>query len=158
MLGAGLRRELPAQNILAGFAAITGVGVLWVSLTGPGWPAGTGGGGLAWTVRLGFWAVAVLASRGVARRCLQPERSHPNYGFLVMGVAAVLAGLLAGWTWWRQHNAPWEVLRAGGLAIPSALGALMLAGPFLIPKHPAPKAPGWEPVGVWLVWALLAAW
>lgn len=95
-------RQLPLQNVLvaSGFAALIG-GVAHVLSANPNlaMPFGqltftpNAGGkifnSLPWTVPL-LWIFAVLNSRGVARLILRPWRKQKNYGFILIGVTAVL--------------------------------------------------------------------
>ena len=48
---------------------------------------------LPWTIPM-IWLVALLASRGTARLVLRPWRNTPNYGYWLIGTAALLVVVL----------------------------------------------------------------
>jgi uncharacterized membrane protein len=96
-------RQLPLQNVLmaAGFAALIG-GVAHGLSANPNLAMPFGQltfnpnagakifGAVPWTIPL-LWIFAILNSRGVARLMLRPWRKQKNYGFILIGVTAVLA-------------------------------------------------------------------
>jgi uncharacterized membrane protein len=98
---AALARQLPLQSVLfaASITALIGGGAHGLSArTGlPFGPLsfGTMSGpqlfnSVPWTVPM-IWVFAIFNSRGVARLVLRPWRKVKNYGFLLMGLTAVLA-------------------------------------------------------------------
>ncbi len=117
-----------------------------------------------WTVGL-LWIVALFNSRGVARLVLRPWRRVKNYGFLLMGLTAVLAlvfdfalepfaRLKHLWLWQPTKIA----LTWHGASPLSFLGwtfvsLLILAFimPYLIRKQPGnPSTPDFSPLALWL--------
>jgi uncharacterized membrane protein len=100
---AALARQLPLQNVLlVAFVIVifTGAVLAVGALTGiPFGPFTFGAKAgpeffktLPWIMPL-FWLVVILNSRGTARLILRPWRKTKSYGFWVMGLTAILAGL-----------------------------------------------------------------
>jgi uncharacterized membrane protein len=96
-------RQLPLQNVLmaAGFAALIGGAAHGLSANpNLAMPFGqltfnpNAGAkifsAVPWTIPL-LWIFAVLNSRGVARLMLRPWRKQKTYGFILIGVTAVIA-------------------------------------------------------------------
>jgi uncharacterized membrane protein len=117
-----------------------------------------------WTVPL-IWIVAVFNSRGVARLVLRPWRKVKNYGFLLMGIATVLAlafdfALEAFarvkhlWLWQpTKISLTWfgasPVSFLGWIFVTALILAVVM--PYLIRKQPGnPSAPDFAPLGLWL--------
>ena len=112
-----------------------------------------------------LWIVAIFNSRGIARLMLRPWRRVKNYGFLLMGLTALLALVFDFalepfarvkhlWLW---HPTKIAVTWYGASPL-SFLGwtsasALILAiiMPYLIRKQPGnPSAPDFAPLALWL--------
>jgi len=127
---------------------------------------------LPWTIPM-IWLVALLASRGTARLVLRPWRNTPNYGYWLIGTAALLVVVLDlglepfavqvkhFWRWiptrirldW--YTAPCVNFLAWGV---TALLILAFATPALINKRPMPQPPpDYHPLIVWLLINLLFA-
>jgi uncharacterized membrane protein len=174
---AGLTCHLPGQNVVLASLVITFVAGAVATLGAlTGVPFGpfryTDAIGqqlfypLPWAVPL-LWLVALLASRGVARLVLRPWRNTPNYGYWLLGVAALLvvvldAGLepLAAQVelWWRWaptrlrldwYTAPCVNFLGWGV---TALLIFAFVTPALINKRPGPQpSPDYHPLVVWLL-------
>jgi uncharacterized membrane protein len=117
-----------------------------------------------WTVPL-IWVVAVLNSRGVVRLLLRPWRKIKTYGFLLLGLTALLvlafdlalepfARAQRLWIWQpTKISVTWQ-----GATPLAFLGWTFVAGiilaiimPYLIRKQPgASKAPDFAPLVLWL--------
>ena len=170
-----LARQLPLQSVLfaAFITALIGTATHGLSAR-TGLPFGplsfgtTAGPQLfntvPWTVGL-IWIIALFNSRGVARLMLRPWRRVKNYGFLLMGLTAVLAlGFdLALEPFARvKHLWLWEPTKIPvtwhGASPLSFLGwtfvsllILAIIMPYLIRKQPGnPSAPDFTPLGLWL--------
>jgi hypothetical protein len=171
---AGLARRLPAQNVVAVAAllVLAGGAVEWISARtdfplGPRRFGPAAGEPAPWPMpwpRWFWWLGAVLTVRGVARLILRPARSHAWYGFLVLGLAGLLAGLTAvliepvasdvlGWWRWDMRpgaaasaEIPWLV------GMPNMMVALLLqavATPWLLNKRPVLQPTDWAPLWIW---------
>ena len=117
-----------------------------------------------WTVPL-LWIIAIFNSRGVARLMLRPWRRVKNYGFLLIGLTALLAlafdfalepfaRVKHLWLWQpTKISVTWH-----GASPLSFLGwtfvALLILAvimPYLIRKQPGnPSAPAFAPLALWL--------
>jgi uncharacterized membrane protein len=116
-----------------------------------------------WTVPL-LWVVAVFNSRGVARLMLRPWRRVKNYGFMLIGLTALLALAfdLALEPFARvKHLWLWEPTKLHvtwhGASPLSFVGwtfvvliILAVIMPYLIRKQPGnPSAPDFAPLALW---------
>jgi len=119
---------------------------------------------LPWPMPL-VWVVLVLNARGVARLILRPWRKTRTYGFRVIGLACLLAGLFdlglepfackvnRFWVWQTSastpvwYGAPWVNFMAWLL---TTLLILAFATPALINKKPVKHPPQYHPLIVWL--------
>ncbi len=183
---AGLRRQLPLQNVLpaALIAALIG-GVAHglssnpdVSLPfGPSVFNPDAGEKFVhfvpWIIPL-LWVIAIFNSRGVARLVLRPWRKVKNYGFWLIGLTALMAMVFDlalepfavhvkhFWRWLPTKIAiTWEgttLLNFIGWACVSLL-IMMFASPLFIRKQPGNSGtPDIHPLCIWLgALALFAA-
>lgn len=178
---AALWRQLPMQNVLLAAFVIAGIGG-GVSALGArtGLPFGSFVfspemgpslfNTLPWAMPL-LWVVVILNSRGTARLILRPWRKNKNYGFQLVGVAALLVlffdvalepyafHVKHYWLWppaasrlsW-QGISPMSFLSWGLIAVV----ILLFITPALIVKKPRPKrGPDYHPLCVWLCAILL---
>lgn len=167
--------QLPLQSVLfaAAITALIGGAVQGLSaLTGlPFGPVSFGETSgpklfhtVPWTLGL-IWIVAVFNSRGVARLILRPWRPMQIYGFLLIGLTAILtlafglalepfARLEHLWFWpptkisytW-QGASPWYFC---GLTLVTLI-ILAIITPFLIRKQPGnPGGTDFTPLALWL--------
>jgi uncharacterized membrane protein len=173
---AALWRRLPLQNVALAAAGIALVGGAFsaagVRTNLPFGPFAYGSASgplifktLPWPIPL-LWVVIVLNSRGTARLILRPWRKNKNYGYRVIGLAAILVLLLDVamepfafhvkrlWLWlpttlhFTWQGAPIINFVAWGFI--TAL-ILVLVSPALIVKKPRPKiGPEWHPFCLWL--------
>jgi len=170
-----LARQLPLQSVL--FAAfITGfIGIAAHGLSArTGLPFGPLSFGesvgpqlfntVPWTVGL-IWIIAIFNSRGTARVILRPWRKVKNYGFILIGLTALLslafdlalepfAHTKHFWFWhptkihFTWHGA--SPLSFCGWAFVSLI-ILAVIMPYLIRKQPGnPSAADLSPVALWL--------
>lgn len=125
---------------------------------------------LAWPIPA-IWIIVVLNARGVTRLILKPWRKLKNYGFFVIGVAAVLVVLfdlalepfatrVNGYWVWLPTKFPWTwngmpLINSLGWALVAIL-TLAFATPSLINKHSRSRKlpPDFHPL---IVWVLLLA-
>ena len=170
-----LARQLPLQNVLfaAFITALIGGATHGLSAR-TGLPLGpisfgeTAGPQLfdtvPWTVGL-IWIIALFNSRGVARLILRPWRRVKTYGFLLIGLTALLAlafdlalepfaHLKHLWLWQPTkipvswHGA--SPLSFLGWGVVSLL-IIAIIMPYLIRKQPGnSSAPDFAPLGLWL--------
>jgi uncharacterized RDD family membrane protein YckC len=171
---AWLVSQLPLQNVLAAcgflgllFAAaqsIRGIVFLQPSEFAPA--SGPQFSGAVPVILLPVWVIALLNARGTATLLLRNRRNCPVYGFLVIGLAALLftgfelalegyaAGLKSDWIWEQlpaghdhrvaapvSNYAFWFIL---------ALAVQVIIAPWLITKKPAPPKPQNSPLIIWL--------
>lgn len=124
-------------------------------------------GALAWPMPA-IWIIVILNARGVARLILKPWRKLKNYGFWVIGVAAVLVVLfnlalepfatrVNGYWVWLPTKFPWTW---NGMPLINSLGwalvtlvTLAFATPSLINKHSRSRKlpPDFHPLIVWVL-------
>lgn len=170
-----LARTLPLQSVLfAAFitALIGGAAHALSARTGlPFGPVSFGATSgpqlfniVPWTVPL-IWVVAVFNSRGVARLLLRPWRKVKNYGFLLMGLTALLAlGFALAlesfaqvkrlWLWHpTKISVTWHgaspLVFLGWLCVTALILAVIM--PYLIRKQPGnPSSPDFAPLTLWL--------
>ena len=156
-------KQLPLQNVLmaSGFAALIGgtahglsanpnLAMPFGQLTFTPKAGGKIFGAVPWTVPL-LWIFAVLNSRGVARLMLRPWRKQKNYGFIVIGVTAVIvtgfdlalepfAAHVKHFWLWQPTKFPWTWHGASPLNFVGwffvSLLILAFATPSLIKKAP----------------------
>jgi uncharacterized membrane protein len=182
-----LARTLPLQSVLfAAFitALIGGAAHALSARTGlPFGPVSFGGTGgpqlfncVPWTVPL-IWVVAVFNSRGVARLLLRPWRKVKNYGFLLLGLSALLAlgfdlalepfaQVKRLWLWHpTKLSLTWHgatpLVFLGWLGVTALI--LVIIMPYLIRKQPGnPSTPDFAPLALWLgaivLFGVNAAW
>lgn len=166
-----LCRWLPWQNVLSSAALIGVLGTLIECLATNGShlmePASTGGPSAIslWPLAL-VWILAVLNCRGVARLVLQRWRTQPNYGFLLLGLTAVLVVTLiesflrfgSGLFPAVAHVSPGSAGPAARSVVYLLLGSgivLLAATPYLINKRPVPQPVDWHPL---ILWGALNGW
>jgi len=170
-----LARQLPLQSVLfaAFITALIGAATHGLSAR-TGLPLGpisfgeTAGPQLfdtvPWTVGL-IWIIALFNSRGVARLILRPWRRVKTYGFLLIGLTALLAlafdlalepfaHVKHLWLWQpTKISVSWHgasPLSLLGWTFVSLL-ILVIIMPYLIRKQPGnPSAPDWSPLGLWI--------
>jgi uncharacterized membrane protein len=174
---ASLSRQLPAQNILlaAAIAAVVGSAAHAVSAA-----TGIPFGPITFTNAAGpelfsktpvaislVWIVLVLCSRGVARLIMRPWRKTRSYGYWLIGLTVLLAGLLAGgvepfasrvqhyWFWGRTrvpvdwYGAPVTAFLAWMLV---TLLIMAFTSPVLSKKRSSRQSPpDYHPLAVWLL-------
>jgi putative membrane protein len=179
---ASLRRQLPAQNVLAVSLVIA---ILAAAVQTLGFLTGIPFGRFAYTDEIGprffpplpcamplVWLVAILAARGTARLILRPGRTRRNYGLRLLGLTVLLAVLfdlgLEPFATQVKHYWSWEPAPSGvnwygtpwtnfiGWAAAMSL-VLIAATPWLINKKPGPEAASYEPLAVWALLNLLFA-
>jgi len=179
-----LSRQLPGQNVMLGATIIGAIGGIAHGIgSETGIPFGPFSyssdvgprlfSTVAWFMPL-IWIIAVINSRGVARLILKPWRKTKNYGFWVIGVAAVLVLLFnlalepfatrtrGYWVWmptkfpFTWHGMP--LINSLSWAMITAL-ALAFATPSLINKHSrSRKLPAqFHPLYVWILLLTLFA-
>lgn len=179
---AALARELPLQNVALGavlIAAIAGLArgleLRTPLLFGPLVHAGDLGrepANLPAWAEPALWLVAVLTGRGVGRLVLRGWRTAPDYGFRLLGLGVLLVLLFAAglepfatrvnhfWHWPAgEHGPDWygaPVFDFVGWAL-TALLMFIFATPALLNKRPAPPAPDYYPLAVWVLAELLFA-
>ena len=117
-----------------------------------------------WTIGL-IWIVAVFNSRGVARLILRPWRKAKNYGFLQIGITAILALVfdlalepfahLKHFWLWLPTKIPVTWYGASPVCFLSwtfvVLLILAVITPFLIRKQPGKQSPpDLAPLALWL--------
>lgn len=125
---------------------------------------------LPWAIPA-VWMIVVLNARGVARLIVKPWRKLKNYGFFVIGVAAVLVVLfdlalepfatrVNGYWVWLPTKFPWTwsgmpLINSLGWALVAIL-TLAFATPALINKHSRSRKlpPDFHPL---ILWVLLLA-
>ena len=170
-----LARQLPLQSVL--FAAcITGfIGIAAHGLSArTGLPFGPLSFGesvgpqifntVPWTVGW-IWIIAIFNSRGVARVILRPWRKVKNYGFVLIGLTALLAlafdfalePFAHAKHFWFWHPTKLQVTWHGASPLSFAgwtfvsLMILAVIMPYLIRKQPGnPSAADLSPVALWL--------
>jgi uncharacterized membrane protein len=174
---ASLARQLPLQNVILAAAVVALLGGIFHTLGavtavpfGPLEFQPSFGRllfpPLPWAVPL-LWIVLVLNARGVGRIILRPWRQTRDYGLWLIGVSAVLTGMLElalepfatgimhYWSWGPTklasswYGTPWVNLLGWVLC---TLLVLAFVTPALINKRPGGTEPQWQP---WLVWSLL---
>ncbi len=119
---------------------------------------------LPWSMPM-LWVLAMLNARGVARLIMRPWRQNKNYGFWVIGIAAVLivmfdlalepfaVSIMNFWVWSATklriawYTAP--VVNFIGWAL-VALLILVFTTPALINKKPGKQPADYYPLAVWL--------
>ena len=172
---ATLARQLPLQSVLfaAFITALVGGATHGLSAR-TGLPLGplsfgeTAGPQLfntvPWTVGL-IWIIALFNSRGVARLILRPWRRVKTYGFLLIGLTALLALAFdlalepfaqVKHLWlWQPTKIPVSWHGASPLSLLGwtfvSLLILVIIMPYLIRKQPGnPSAPDWSPLALWI--------
>jgi uncharacterized membrane protein len=180
---ASLLSQLPVQNIILASFIIAGLGGASHTV---GVLTGIPFGPFSYTSNIGrelfhplpwaipaMWIVIVLSSRGVARLILRRWRRTKNYGFWVIGLAALLVVVLAlglepfatqvkrFWLWHPSrttlhwYSTPW--ISFVGWAVTTVI-ILAFATPSLINKQPGkPSPPDYHPLVVWLLLKVLFA-
>ena len=170
-----LARQLPLQSVLfaAFITALVGGATHGLSAR-TGLPLGplsfgeTAGPQLfntvPWTVAL-IWIIAIFNSRGVARLMLRPWRRVKNYGFLLIGLTALLALAFdlalepfahVKHLWrWQPTKIPVSWHGASPLSFLGwtfvSLLILAIIMPYLIRKQPGnPSTPDWSPLALWI--------
>lgn len=180
-----LSRQLPLQNVLLAASVIALLGgaahALGVRTGIPFGPFLFGADAgpqlvktLPWALPL-IWVAVILNSRGVARLILRPWRKVRSYGFWLIGMTALLAGLfdlafdpfasrVQHYWFWLPTKFPltWQGAPLVNFFNWAAVAVLMLAfvTPALINKNPVRRPPDYHPLGVWLgaiLWFGLAA-
>ncbi len=171
-------RRLPLQNVivigaLIGLAAWAGRAILRVAVALAGVSLRTSETrielpGVSWIVPV-LWIVFVLNSREVARLILQPWRGNRNYGFMLIGLAALLAVVLdlgfESFAFGMGSFGTWPLLdpQAGGFLMPWGLLAsdlllalllLFITLPWYLDKREVEEPKPGSPLGVWAAVAL----
>lgn len=173
-----MSRQLAGQNVMlaATIIAVAGgivqaVGVITGIPFGPFAYSSSAGprffDTLAWPSPA-IWIIVILNARGVARLILKPWRKIKNYGFFVIGVAAVLVVLfdlalepfatrVNGYWVWLPTKFPWTwngmpLINSLAWALVTIL-TLAFATPALINKHSRSRKlpPDFHPLFVWVL-------
>lgn len=174
-----LSRQLPAQSVMLGATSVLLLSALILGINATtGIPfgsvvftraAGPAMLGLPWPFPF-LWLVFLLNARGTARLLLQPWRRSHWYGFLVIGLAAILMvllymgleplaiGIKGYWHWPAErsfliwYTVPWSHFVGWGF---TALVILLAITPTLINKRPVALPPDYHPLLLWGTFNLL---
>jgi uncharacterized membrane protein len=175
-VGAALNRQLPLQNVVLVSCLVAFLGGV-VSCLGA--VTSIPFGPFFYTDQIGqeilphlpavvplLWVTVLLTCRGVVRLILRPWQGHRNYGFYILGLAAVLVVLfdlaldpfavktLELWRWaptqlpLTWYSAPIPNFLGWGV---SGLLILAFATPSLINKKPVRFPPNYYPLWIWLL-------
>lgn len=118
---------------------------------------------LPWAAPI-FWVVALLNARGVGRLILRKYRYRRNYGFVLMGVTALLVVIIEmsfePYAVWAKEYWSWKPTKLGfswysapltnsvGWGVTSLL-ILLFVTPALINKSPVKRPPAYHPLIMW---------